>query len=417
MTPSVLIWFRNDLRPTDHPALHAACTSGLRPIPVFIEEPWRTEASPWLDGRSALGARRAQFVAEGVHALQEALGGLLVRRGEPAAVLAALAKEYGATQVHCTAGHAPYERNDEAAVAARLDLVRHEGATLLHPDDLPFDTADTPEVFTRFRNKVERKWKVRPALPAPEVAVDVPKEAQAVTAKEPVDARLALPYDGSHQAARARLHHYLDGTRALSTYKETRNGLIGADYSSKFSPWLASGALGPRETYEAIRAYEATHGANDSTYWLVFELLWRDYFAFVARQFGPRLYAGSGLRADAPPPKWNSRARTAFDRWSRGATGQPFVDACLHELNSTGFLSNRGRQVAASYLVHDLGVDWRAGAAWFEHHLIDHDPASNAGNWLYIAGRGNDPRPVRRFNPEGQAERYDPDGAYRALWA
>ena len=416
MTSTVLVWFRRDLRLSDHPAWHAACATGARIVPVFIEEPWQRERTLWTPDLPALGSRREQFIAEGVCALQEALGGLLVRTGRPAEVLAELAKEYGAERVFCTAGHAPYEVQDEAEVAAQLALEVHEGGTLLHPEDLPFDIADLPQVFSSFRRKVEKRWTVRPVAEARTATVDVPKEAVAVQAGE-VDARLAFPLHGSFQAAQTRLHHYLDGTRALSTYKETRNGLLGADYSSKFSPWLASGALGPRETYAAIRSYEGRHGANDSTYWLIFELLWRDYFAFVARQFGRRLYAGSGLRSVKPAPKWNSRAQRAFASWCAGETGQDFVDACMHELAATGFLSNRGRQVAASYLVHDLGVDWRAGAAWFEHHLIDHDPASNAGNWLYIAGRGNDPRPVRRFNPEGQAERYDPDGAYRRAWA
>lgn len=416
MTPSVLVWFRRDLRPTDHPALEAAAATGRPIVPVFIEEPWRRASSPWTPGLPAMGSRREQFIAEGVHALQEALGGMLVRTGRPAEVLAALAKEHGADRVYCTAGHAPYEWADEAEVAGRLTLIACEGATLLHPDDLPFEVADVPPVFTAFRKQVERNWRVREVGARAEIRVGGPKEAEVGEALE-VDPRLAFKLHGGHATAQARLAHYLEGTRALSTYKETRNGLVGADFSSKFSPWLASGALGPRETYAAIRRYEAEFGANDSTYWLIFELLWRDYFAFVARQFGRRLYAGSGLRGTAPAPKWNSRAQRAFERWCAGETGHDFIDACMHELAATGFLSNRGRQVAASYLVHDLGVDWRAGDAWFEHHLVDHDPASNAGNWLYIAGRGNDPRPVRRFNPDGQADRYDPDGTYRRLWA
>ena len=170
---------------------------------------------------------------------------------------------------------------------------------------------------------------------------------------------------------------------------------------------------------ERIRRFEAEHGATEDTYWLIFELLWRDFFAFVARQHGRRLFAAGGLgrsEGDVSRGRNDSRARAAFASWCEGYTGEPFIDANMRELTATGFMSNRGRQNVASYLVHDLGVDWRLGAAFFEHHLLDFDPASNAGNWLYIAGLGNDPRPNRRFNPARQTEFYDPDGAYRTHW-
>jgi deoxyribodipyrimidine photo-lyase len=417
MKESVLIWFRRDLRLDDHPAWSTALASGLRPIPVYIEEPWRLNPNPWLPDYAPLGPRRSQFLQESLFNLQEELGGLLVRMGNPALVLEQLAKEWNAVQVHCTAGHAPWEQRDEKAVAERIPLFAFESSTLLHPDDLPFSMEDTPQIFTQFRKQVERNWAVRPVVNRVSHFVEVPSEVLPIASQLPVDERSVLHFKGGRKAALARLQHYFDKTNSLSKYKETRNGLLGPDYSSKFSPWLACGSISPREVYASVREYEEKFGANESTYWLIFELLWRDYFAFVARQFGNRLYSGAGLRGDSPPPAWTPRAQGAFLQWRKGETGQPFVDACMHELNTTGFLSNRGRQVAASFLVHDLGVDWRAGAAWFEHHLIDHDPASNAGNWLYIAGRGNDPRPFRRFNPEGQAERYDPQGRFQAAWA
>jgi deoxyribodipyrimidine photo-lyase len=230
-------------------------------------------------------------------------------------------------------------------------------------------------------------------------------------------AQASFPYwtpafEGGEPAAQAHLQGYFAGDLA-HRYKATRNGLIGADFSSKFSPWLAQGALSPRSILAALRAFEAQHGASDGSYWLWFELLWRDYFRFLHLQHGRRLYRASGLAEHAVPPAHDA---AAFARWCRGETGQPLVDAGMRELAATGYLSNRLRQVVASYLVHDLGCDWRAGAAWFEAQLVDYDVCSNQGNWLYIAGRGSDPRGGRRFNPDKQAQEHDPDGVYRRLW-
>ena len=182
--------------------------------------------------------------------------------------------------------------------------------------------------------------------------------------------------------------------------------------SSQFSPWLASGALSARTLYAALKGFETEHGANDGTYWLWFELLWSDYFRLLHLKYGRKLYRSRGL-ADTPVPSHDGQA---FRRWCRGETGELLVDAGIRELAVTGYLSNRMRQVVASYLIHDLACDWRAGAAWFETQLVDYDVYSNQGNWLYIAGCGTDPRGGRRFHPDKQARDYDSDGRYRALW-
>ncbi|WP_372610050.1 FAD-binding domain-containing protein [Halomonas sp.] len=163
--------------------------------------------------------------------------------------------------------------------------------------------------------------------------------------------------------------------------------------------------LSARQIHDAVRDWEREYGVCESSYWVIFELLWREYFHWAARQegrdlFGKRLLPGSSAN---------------FLAWCRGKTGMPFIDAAMRELASTGWLSNRARQNAASFLVRDLNVDWRIGAIWFEHCLIDHDVASNWGNWRYVAGVGRDPRQCG-FDVHKQAEYYDPDGAYAALW-
>ncbi|MFM1843080.1 MAG: Cryptochrome, partial [Cyanobacteriota bacterium] len=149
------------------------------------------------------------------------------------------------------------------------------------------------------------------------------------------------------------------------------------------------------------------------TYWLIFELLWRDFFRFVAQKYGDRLFYRSGLRGISLPWQWDV---DLFQRWQTGQTGYPLVDANLRELALTGFMSNRGRQNVASFLCKNLGLDWRSGAAWFESCLIDYDGCSNWGNWNYTAGIGNDAREFRYFNIMKQAQQYDPQGDYVRLW-
>jgi deoxyribodipyrimidine photo-lyase len=161
-----------------------------------------------------------------------------------------------------------------------------------------------------------------------------------------------------------------------------------------------------------LKEFETEFGANESSYWLWFELLWRDYFRILHLKWGSALYHARGL-SDAPPPQHNPKW---FEKWCVGNTGESIVDAGMRELAATGYLSNRLRQVVASYLIYDLNCDWRAGAAWFESQLIDYDVYSNQGNWLYIAGRGTDPRGGRRFNPKKQADYHDSDKSYRSLW-
>ncbi|MDI3515076.1 MAG: cryptochrome, partial [Rhodocyclaceae bacterium] len=220
-------------------------------------------------------------------------------------------------------------------------------------------------------------------------------------------------FAGGERAALAHLARYFASGRP-QRYKATRNGLSGIDFSSKFSPWLAQGALSARVAFAALRRHEAERGVSEGSYWLWFELLWRDYFRFLHLRHGRRLYRARGLDDRAPRPAHDA---AAFAAWCEGRTGHAFVDAAMRELAATGWLSNRMRQVVASYLIHDLGCDWRAGAAWFEARLVDYDVYSNQGNWLYIAGRGTDPRGGRRFDPDRQAAIHDADGAYRASWA
>jgi len=319
---------------------------------------------------------------------------------------------------------------EQAAVAglrsSGLNVKTVWQSTMVALDDLPFVADALPDVFSTFRNMVERaSLAPRPPLPEPlrfpplpDISrYPIPKYQRPVIQGAKPDARSSFPYhlpefSGGETVAATHLARYLS-RKLPHTYKDTRNGLSGMDYSSKLAPWLATGAISARTIYAELKQFEAEHGANDGTYWLWFELLWRDYFRLLHLKFGRQLYLAKGLGDNRMP----THDTLAFYYWCQGETGQPLVDAGMRELAATGYLSNRLRQIVASYLIHDLACDWRAGAAWFESQLIDYDVYSNQGNWLYIAGRGTDPRGGRRFNPIKQAHDYDPDGAYQALWS
>jgi len=418
-----IVWFRNDLRLADNPALTAACAAHEEVLPVVVIDPRQHEASPFGFERS--GPFRRRFLKESIADLDAQLrakgSALHVRVGEPAAELAHLAEVWGARTVHAQQLHAWEEQQQERTVADVLHLQLHAPNTLLLPGDLPFTPQELPHVFTAFRHKVEKLSPVRPLMPEPAL-VRSPAAWKGRTLEEsllPVEAtdddpRAVMRFTGGRTAGLQRLAHYLGTERHLSRYKETRNALLGADNSSKLSPWLATGAFSAREVWHAVKRYENEQGANESTYWLVFELLWRDFFQFTAAKHGRDLFLRAGI---ARKPTTGNTDHRRFAAWCEGRTGQPFIDANMRELAATGWMSNRGRQNVASYLVHDLGLDWRMGAWWFEHHLIDHDPCSNWGNWQYVAGVGNDPREGRRFDTERQAGMYDPEGHYVRHWS
>ena len=152
---------------------------------------------------------------------------------------------------------------------------------------------------------------------------------------------------------------------------------------------------------------------NESTYWIFFELLWRDYFRFIMIKYGEKLFYKRGLNLSKENIKHDF---TRFESWTTGKTKNKFINAGMNELRSKGFLSNRMRQIVASYLINELGCDWRAGAAWFESKLIDYDVYSNQGNWAYISGCGTDPRGGRFFNVEKQQKTYDGKSTYQLFW-
>lgn len=413
-----IYWFRNNLRLHDNPSLVRAVASCEKLLLVYIFNS-KLEQNHAL-GFENCGTFRKKFLLESVLELRENLrdigSDLFIVKGEPATTIKLIADRYGITDIFATRELDFDELNDEMTLAEKLSLHLEFDQLLIDPHSLPFRADQLPVVFTDFRHAVEKQMSIRNTLPAPAqidtLVIDDSLSFEAVVTHSAIDPKSAFPFAGGENSAWARLEDYFWNTGKLAFYKKTRNGLIGTDYSSKLSAFLALGCLSPVSVYHQVQKFEAEKIKNESTYWLIFELLWREFFKLTSWKYGNKIFTEGGIHQKNLSRR---RDREAFFRWTQGRTGDDFVDANMIELKRTGFMSNRGRQNVASYLAHDLQIDWRWGAAWFESQLIDYDCASNWCNWMYAAGVGNDPR-NRKFNTKLQADNYDPSGKYRNLW-
>ena len=426
-----IVWFKTDLRLHDNEALNEALkiADEIYPVYVFDERIFNAISE---NGFRKTGAFRAQFIIESVLDLKTSLKDkgidLIIRIGKPELEITEIARQIKSSWVFGLMERLPEEAAVQNSLEKNLWAIGQElrlfrGKMLYYTQDLPFPVTHTPDTFTAFRKEVEKITPIREPLQSPsgfkswttEIEKgEVPTLSVFDLQLPETDSRAALEFKGGETEALKRLQYYLWDSRLVSTYEESRNGLIGGDFSTKLSPWLAQGCISPKLIFAELQKYEKAHGANKSTYWLYFELLWRDYFRLVGKKFGKKIFTKGGLFDRKPKSILHDASK--FRSWAEGTTGQPFIDANMTELKLTGFMSNRGRQNVASYLVNDLKINWQIGAEYFESQLIDYDPTSNWVNWLYVAGLGNDPREDRYFNPQTQSRRYDAQAEYMKLW-
>lgn len=425
---TALIWFKTDLRLEDNETLVKAIAQSEQIVPVYCFDDSHYETTQY--GFKKTGSFRAQFLLESLEDLDKNLrklgSGLLIVKGKPEIEIPKIVQEYKAQKVFAKREVAFEERKTEKLVQDELFKLRCEletisTSTLYHAQDLPFSIKDIPDLFTNFRKRIEKDAVIRKPFEKPSTikSLEIPKQnlpslEELGLQKNEIDSRAAIHFKGGETEALKRLNHYFFSSKLLSKYKETRNGMIGTDYSSKFSAWLALGCISPRYIYNEVKKYEKQFGANDSTYWLIFELIWRDFFRFMFKKYQTKFFLYQGIKTE----KINSKSlnQKILSQWINGTTPSDFVNANMIELKLTGFMSNRGRQNVASYFCNELNMDWRIGAAYFEEQLIDYDVCSNWGNWAYLAGVGNDPRGHRWFNIEKQASDYDKNSAFRDLW-
>lgn len=408
----LILWFRRDLRLADNPMLTRAVASGRPLIPVFILDP-ETEA---------LGAAVRWRLGLGVAALalaMEAAGSRLVlRRGDAVTALMQLATETGAAEVEWSRLYDPVSVARDTRVKAELrargvGAGSHPGHLLFEPWTVSTGSGGFYRVFTPFWRAVRSADVAAPA-PAPHAlrppaiwpASDRLDDWQLGRAMNR-GAAIAAPYQAVGEAAAlARLHRFLDGP--VQGYGAGRD-LPAEPGTSRLSENLTYGEIGPRTVWQA--GWNAFHQGRGDAETFVKEIVWRE-FAYHLMHHTPHITTRN-WREEWDRFPWRADNPDA-ERWRRGMTGEPFVDAGLREMYVTGTMHNRSRMIVASYLTKHLMTDWRVGQAWFADCLTDWDPASNAMGWQWAAGSGPDASPYFRiFNPTTQVEKFDPKGDYR----
>lgn len=418
-----VIWFGQDLRTADHTLLWQAAQEVEQLICVYCEaqaDAQSVSSIAFAPSTFSPSIRRRTFLESGLNllalSLREMGQTLFVSRQNALTFFSQLFDQIGVTHLYRQQHMGWYEQQALLKLQAAypdIHIRLGDGLSLFAEAELPFELSALPKNFTAFRKQVE-DLPIRPPVPEITSLPPLPHIVMNLLTPWRIQNLPEQPsFNGGELAGLTQLSDYFS-TQLPSQYKLTRNALDGWENSTKFSPWLAQGAISAKQIKACLEVYERDHGANESTYWIYFELLWREYFQWYAKRHGAKLFHAGGIQGK---PRQGSFYAERFKKWCSGNTPYPIVNACMKQLNETGFMSNRGRQLAASCLIYDLGLDWRYGAAYFESQLVDYDVCSNWGNWQYIAGVGADPRGGRHFNLEQQTRSYDPEQRFIRKWA
>ena len=390
-------WIRRDLRLTDNAALYTALEAGPV-LPVFILDPAFARSS----------ARRMYFLYEGLHALDRNLRSrgsyLVIRSGKPLDVLKQLLAETSAASIFAEEDFSPYARRRDEKVSQALPLRLIHGQTVHHPLSILKADGNPYTVYTPY----SKAWKAK--LPTRLLLIPVPEQinSPAGIPGEPLPKfRVSPSFPAGEQEALVRLEEFLH--RKLHLYGENRDRLA-LDGTSALSPYLRFGMLGLRQAVSAAMDGERSNGAPA---WLN-ELIWREFYIAILYHFP--YVSKTAFNRSLANISWRND-ESEFEAWKDGRTGIPIVDAGMRQLREIGWMHNRARMIAASYLVKDMLIDWRRGEAWFMENLLDGDLAANNGGWQWVAGTGTDAAPFFRvFNPVRQSPKFDPQGEYIRKW-
>jgi deoxyribodipyrimidine photo-lyase len=394
-----IMWFRRDLRLRDNPALAEACAAG-EVLPLFVLDPAFDSA----------GAPRRALLHDCLRALDDATGGaLVVRRGDPVDEVPAIAEEIGADAVYVARDYAPYGRRRDEAIADALRgadrRLRGVGSPYaVAPGGVTKDDGNPYSVFTPF----SKRWRAH----GWDDPIDAPRSPDWIeVSSDGMPDRPELGFElpsATEDAVAARWRRFRDD--GLAEYDERRD-LPAIDGTSRLSPFLKYGVLHPRQLLAESDARNEGHRVFQS------ELAWRDFYADVLFHHPASAWENHDSRFDRIELDTGPSADAKFERWCEGRTGFPIVDAGMRQLVQSGWMHNRVRMIAASFLVKDLHLPWWWGARFFLRHLLDGDLASNNHGWQWAAGSGTDAAPYFRvFNPTSQQERWDPDGEYVRRW-
>ena len=419
-----LVWFRNNMRVEDNSSLTKAINESDNVIGFINIDPKIFISTKY--GFKKTEKYRAKFLLETISDLKSQLEilniSLIITHRDFGQSINEIISQYGITNIYTQTEWTRDELIEESFIPDEINLIKHFDQFLFSPNDVRSLYDNIPRGFSNFRKKCEKYLSVNDTLSVPKslnsdnkisIEYPIPSLSDLGFKDFEVHKDSVFRFKGGEINAKNRIRNYFFETRNVSRYKLTRNGLIGEDYSSKFSPWLANGSVSVKYIFKSLKEYEKEVEKNDSTYWLYFELIWRDFFKYVSMQHKDKFFNKDGIYGE--DKEW-SDDKDVLLKWINGKTNEPFVNANMMELLQTGFMSNRGRQNVSNYLTKELKIDWRIGAEYFESMLIDYDVHSNYGNWLYNAGIGNDSMPFRKFNPKLQSERYDPDKSYEKIW-
>jgi deoxyribodipyrimidine photo-lyase len=414
MSKKGIYWFTTDLRLDDNPALKMAAEAMDQLLFVYsVDIPVRLSH---LQVGHSISQNRQVFLSESLHCLNEQLQDLgqhlvVIENTQPE--MARLIDDHGITHIYRNSDQHALDSADWLKIQTHYPQINFSEVSnnrLFRLEQFPFELGELPDSFSKFRRKAEKLQIDSPLSPPNHLPPPItdplpwPQLGQASEAQ--------TLFKGGEIAGVRHMETYFQSDLP-STYKQTRNGLDGMDYSTKFSPWLAQGCLSARRIIHRLNQYEDQVVSNDSTYWIYFELLWREYFQWYAEKYGEQMIAFSGIKDRSPNTSFYPER---FQKWCQGTTPYPIVNACMRQLKATGYMSNRGRQLVASCFVHELSLDWRYGAAYMEQQLVDFDLGSNWGNWQYLAGVGADPRGHRQFDLNKQTQIYDPKQQFINHW-
>lgn len=422
---AIIVWFRQDLRLGDNPALHAAATTGLPVIPVYNWHP--PEAGEW-----AMGAAARVWLAGSLENLKTNLqaldSNLIFQHGPTAQALLQLAQKAGAQQVHCNARYEPWARAQQEQVQQALaqhgmSLVIHTGGTLLwEPNAIATQQGKPYQVFTPYFNRCISQLPDIQPLPTPTKLKAPNAWPKSLNLADfnllptiPWDKEMRATWEPGENAAQRRVEEFL--TENLVDYSLARN-IPSQAGTSRFSPYLAHGEISPRQIWHAVQSFaEQSSGASPirkAAPVFLREIVWREFAYHVLYHFPHTTQ--QPLKAKFKQMPWSDNAEW-LTRWEKGQTGYPLVDGGMRQLWHTGWMHNRVRMVVGSFLTKDLLLPWQDGARWFWDTLVDADLANNSLNWQWVAGCGADAQPFFRiFNPTNQSEKFDSTGAYIRRW-
>ncbi|PKP83540.1 MAG: deoxyribodipyrimidine photolyase [Alphaproteobacteria bacterium HGW-Alphaproteobacteria-18] len=420
-TSPAVLWFREDLRLTDNPALDAAVRSGRPLICLYVRE---TGAG----APRAMGGASQWWLDKSLSSLSASLeeigGTLLLRSGRAEVIIPALAEETGADAVFWNRRYGMPERETDAAIKKTLkdrgvDCQSFNGRLLMEPWDLKTGGGGWYKVFTPFWRALQAQYRPPPFLPSPNRITPAPAETESL---KDWDLHPRTP-DWSHgiraawepgeKGALKRLDDFLAGP--LGNYASTRNLPGVPTGTSKLSPHLRFGEIGPAQIWRAVQARLAAQQADEeSAHVFLSEIAWRE-FSYMLLYFNPAL-ATDNYNTNFTRMRWR-QDDYGFTAWCRGQTGYPIVDAGMRELWCTGWMHNRVRMITASFLTKHLLLPWQLGEQWFWDTLVDADPAANPASWQWTAGSGADAAPYFRvFNPITQGQKFDERGEYVRRW-